>query len=85
VSLRVHVAPSASGPVTLIVERFDPVSGWQLARRFEVRASGGSAGVAFSPPSVGRYRATAIFNGTRIAAGSVSARHEFRVEGPLTE
>jgi hypothetical protein len=85
VNLGVNVAPNASGRVTIVVERFDPTSGWQFLRRFEQRVSGGSTSVAFRPPSVGRYRAKATFNGTRIAAGSSSARRSFRVEAPLTE
>jgi hypothetical protein len=85
VSLRVGVAPGAGGPVTILVERFDPLTGYQFVRRFETRASGGSAGATFQPPSVGRYRARAIFPGTRIAAGSKSGWVKFRIEAPLTE
>jgi hypothetical protein len=85
VSLRVAVSPTVVGPVTVFVERFDPVSGWQFARRFETHLSGGSTSVAFHPPGVGRYRAQATFNGTRLAAGSRSSVERFRVEGPLQE
>jgi hypothetical protein len=85
VNLVVGVTPASVGPVTVFVERFDPVSGWQFVRRFETRISGTSTSVAFSPPGVGRYRAQATFNGTRIAAGSRSSVERFRVEGPLTE
>jgi hypothetical protein len=85
VSLRVGVSPSAVGRVSVFVERFDPVSGWQFARRFETRISGTSTSVSFNPPGVGRYRAQATFNGTRIAAGSRSSVEHFRVEGPLED
>jgi hypothetical protein len=85
VALRVNVAPGAAGPVTILVERFDPVSGWQFDKRFETRASGGHAGVTFHPPSIGRYRAQAIFNGTRAAAGSKTGLVKFRIEEPLRD
>ena len=85
VNLRVGVAPRASGPVTIVVERFDPLTGYQFVRRFETRASGGFASATFQPPSVGRYRARANFPGTRIAAGSKTGWVKFQVESPLTE
>jgi hypothetical protein len=85
VTLTVGVAPASVGPVTVFVERFDPVSGWQFARRFETHVRGSSTSVSFHPPGVGRYRAQATFNGTRIASGSRSSVERFRVEGPLTE
>lgn len=85
VSLRAHVAPGASGRVTILIERFDPTSGWQFIKRFETHASGGSAGAVYRPPSVGRYRARAIFNGTRIAAGSKTGFRRFKVETPLRD
>jgi hypothetical protein len=85
VNLGVNVAPGASGPVTIVVERFDPLTGWSFLRRFKTRASGGRASVAFRPPSVGRYRAQATFEGTRIAAGSRSGVERFRVQAPLRD
>jgi hypothetical protein len=85
VSLKVNVLPGAAGPVTILVERLDPVSGWQFTRRFETRASGGHAGVTFHPPSIGRYRARAVFNGTRNAAGSKTGLVKFRIDAPLQE
>jgi hypothetical protein len=85
VSLQVGVTPAAKGRVTVFVERFDPVSGWQFARRFETRISGTSTAVSFQPPGEGRYRAQATFNGTRLAAGSRSSVEHFRVESPLND
>jgi hypothetical protein len=85
VNLGVRVSPGASGRATIVVERFDPTSGWQFLHRYEPRVSGGSGGVTFTPPSVARYRARAVFNGTRIASGSSSSVEHFRVEAPLTE
>jgi hypothetical protein len=83
VSLSARVAPGASGPVTFVVERFDPLAGWQFLRRFHTRASGGGVSVSFLPPSVGRYRARASFAGTRVASPSDSGYARLLVAGPL--
>jgi hypothetical protein len=86
VDLRVGVTPSAGGPVTVLVERFDPIAGWQFSRRFERRiGAGGSVSVVYRPPSIGRYRAIATFNGTKVAAGSTSGVRHFRVTEPLRD
>jgi hypothetical protein len=86
VGLRVGVAPVVRGRVTVLVERFDPVSGWQFARRFETRTGGGSSvTVGYRPPSIGRYRARAFYNGTKVAAQSSSKTRYFRVVAPLEE
>jgi hypothetical protein len=86
VGLRVGVTPAVRGRVTVLVERFDPVSGWQFARRFETRTRGGSSvTVGYRPPSIGRYRARAFYNGTKVAAESSSRTRFFRVVAPLEE
>jgi hypothetical protein len=64
-SIAVKVSPGASGPVTVDIERFDPVFGWQFYRESQATASGGSASVAFTPPAVGRWRAKATYGGSR--------------------
>lgn len=71
-SLRVgvNVSPGASGPVEITLQRFDPLAGWQFFRLVKTTASAGSAGVSFTPPAEGRWRATAAFLGTRSAAPS---------------
>jgi hypothetical protein len=63
--IAVKVSPGASGPVTVDIERFDPVFGWQFYRESHVTASGGSANVPFTPPAVGRWRAKASYGGSR--------------------
>lgn len=70
VRLAAVVAPGASGPVVFTIERFDPLAGWQFFRLVRTSATNGSAGIAFTPPSEGRWRATAVFEGTRVAAPS---------------
>jgi len=66
----VKVSPAASGPVTVDIERFDPVFGWQFYRESHASASGGSASVPFVPPAVGRWRAKAAYGGSRTASPS---------------
>ncbi len=64
-AIAVKVSPGASGPVTVDVERFDPVFGWQFDHESRAVAHGGSASVAFTPPTVGRWRAKASYGGSR--------------------
>ena len=65
VTIGVRVAPDASGPVTVDVERFDPLAGWQFHTRF----GGGRRAAARRSRSrrrrVGRWRVRATFDGTR--------------------
>jgi len=81
-SVRVAVltSPSVAGPVTITVERFDPLSGWQFVRRYH---SGGS--ITFTPPAVGKYRFSGSFDGTRSAAPSTTGTARLTVAGPLVE
>jgi hypothetical protein len=80
----VHVAvvtkPAVGGPVTITVERFDPLSGWRFFKRYH---SGGS--VTFTPPAVGKYRFSGSFDGTRGAAPSDTGFARLTVAGPLVE
>lgn len=66
----VKVSPAASGPVTLDIDRFDPVFGWQFYRQEQTFVSGGSASVPFTAPSVGRWRVNATYGGSRTASPS---------------
>jgi hypothetical protein len=79
------VSPAVSGPVSVVVERFDPLAGWQFLRRFATRAVGGRASIAWRPPSVGRFRARAHFAGTRGAAASDSGLATLHVAAPLRQ
>jgi hypothetical protein len=81
----VSVSPGASGPVTITVERFDPVAKWLFFHTYKVNASGGSASVSFLPPSVGRWRAEASYAGSRTQSPSASGFATLLVAGPLTE
>ncbi|HEY2181144.1 MAG TPA: hypothetical protein VGH09_05675 [Solirubrobacteraceae bacterium] len=64
VGLQVKVSPAASGPVTVRIERFDPVFGWQFYRQARANAVGGVASVPFVAPAIGRWRANATFAGS---------------------
>jgi hypothetical protein len=85
VPIQVSVSPGASGPVTITVERFDPVARWLFFRTYKVNASGGSATVSFLPPSVGRWRAEASYAGSRTQSPSASGFATLLVAGPLTQ
>jgi hypothetical protein len=64
-AIEVKVTPEASGPVTLEVQRFDPVFGWQFYRQLQVTVSGGAASASFTPPAVGNWRVNATYAGSR--------------------
>jgi len=83
VSIRARVRPSTTGRVTIFVERFDPLFGWQFARRYRTRAARGTAAVRFRPRAEGRYRARAFFRGSSSAAASRSGYARLLVAGPL--
>jgi hypothetical protein len=81
--ISVKVSPGASGPVQITIQRFDVLAGWQFFRLVNVRASGGSASLSFTPPAVGRWRATAAFLGTRTDAPSQAGFAGVLVAPPL--
>jgi hypothetical protein len=66
----VKVAPAESGPVSVVIERFDPVFGWQFYREAHAFASAGLATVPFTAPAVGSWRAKANYEGSRTASPS---------------
>jgi hypothetical protein len=82
VRIEVHVKPGVAGPVRITIERFDPLAGWQFNRRLTAVASGGGASVAFTPPSEGRWRASAEYRGTRLAAPSDTGLARLLVASP---
>jgi hypothetical protein len=85
VTLEVRVTPSVEGPATLVIERHDPLSGWLFHSAHRLTVRGGRATVAFRPPSVGRWRVTGVYTGTRHAAPSDGGTATFKVAEPLTE
>jgi hypothetical protein len=86
VQLSLNVRPAVAGRGTMIVERFDPIDGWQFARRYPVSVDSGRGSATFSPPSVGRYRVFGEYKGTRIAAPSdANSVVRFKVQQPLSD
>lgn len=84
VELGIAVKPGDDGPVRVVIERFDPLEGWQFSRRYIVRTSiTGRRSIAWQPPSVGRYRVQANFRGTRGFSPSHSGFARVHVEAPL--
>jgi hypothetical protein len=69
-AIDVKVTPDESGPVSVEIERFDPVFGWQFYREVHTSASGGLATVPFTAPAAGMWRANATYQGSRIASPS---------------
>ncbi len=69
-SMNIKVSPAESGPVTVDVERFDPVFGWQFYQQYQAVVSGGLASIPFSPPAPGSWRANAKYQGSRSASPS---------------
>ncbi len=66
----VRLRPAVGGPVRVTFQRFDPEAGWQFLRAVDVQARNGRARIGFRPPAVGRFRAKAVYLGTKAAAGS---------------
>jgi hypothetical protein len=86
VRLSLNVRPAVAGRGLMIVERFDPIDGWQFSKRYPVGVTNGKATVMFRPPSLGHYRVSGEFNGTRIAAPSEAYNFvRFRVQSPLAD
>jgi hypothetical protein len=83
-ALSVRVRPGVPGRATLLVERYDPLSGWLYHSQYHPSVSGEAAGVSFRPPSVGRWRVTGGYDGTRRASPSEGGTARFQVLEPLT-
>ncbi len=68
----VRVRPAVTGPVTVTIQRFDPLAGWLFHRQQRTTAVAGRAGFGFAAPTVGRWRMSATFDGTTGAGSSAS-------------
>ena len=78
-----QVSPAVNGPVTIEIDRFDPVEHWQFYRYYHVTAVNGLASMSFVAPQIGRWRATVSFDGTKTAAPATSGFAQALVAGPL--
>lgn len=68
--IHVLVSPGSSGQVTVEIERFDPVFGWQFYRQLRAPLRGGVASIPFTAPNVGRWRVDARYGGSRVSSPS---------------
>jgi hypothetical protein len=84
-TISVLTRPAVDGPVTVTLEQFDPLAGWQYVRTLHATARGGVASVQWVAPTVGRWRATATYDGTRAVAPSVTGFVKVLVAGALRE
>jgi hypothetical protein len=84
VTLQLRVTPTVNGRATLVIERHDPLAGWLFYARKRPRVQGDAATVAFRPPSVGRWRVTGDYDGTRTSSASGGGTAGFRVQEPLS-
>jgi hypothetical protein len=85
VQITARITPAVSGPVAIQVQFFDPVERWQYHTTYHVQAINGLARIPFFPPHLGRWRASAVFNGTRTASPSFSGTAQILVAGPLRQ
>jgi hypothetical protein len=84
-TITVLTHPPVDGPVTVTFEQFDPLAGWQFVRALRATAHAGIATVHWTAPTVGRWRATATYNGTRAVAPSDTGFVKLLVAGPLRD
>jgi len=85
VTLDLTVRPAVSGPARLVIERFDPLAGWLFHSSPRPNVSAGHARLRFTPPSVGRWRVSGEFLGTRRAAPSEGGTVRVTAEEPLED
>ncbi len=79
------VSPAVGGSVTFELEYFDPVERWQFRGYYDAQVTNGVAVLPFTPPALGRWRATVVYNGTHSAAPASSGWANLLVAGPLAQ
>jgi hypothetical protein len=85
VTLDLAVRPAVSGPARFVIERFDPVGGWLFHSSPRPQVIAGHARLRFAPPSVGRWRVSGGFLGSRRAAPSEGGTVRVTVQEPLED
>ena len=85
VPIDVSVRPDVSGLVAIIVYRFDPIEGWRFTQQYRRRLSGSKATAPLRITQPGRWRARAVFYGTRAASESRTRYAFVTAESPLQE
>lgn len=85
VTVSVGVSADADGPASVLLERFDPIDGWQYYRTVRVPVVDGASSFIFTPPSDGQWSARASFLGSRGFSPSESRVARVLSAGPLSE
>jgi hypothetical protein len=85
VTVSVGVTAHADGPASVLLQRFDPIAGWQYYRTVQVPITDGAGSFTFTPPSDGQFSARASFLGSRGFSPSESRIARVLSAGPLTE
>jgi hypothetical protein len=83
VTLDLAVSPAVAGRVALLIERFDPLAGWLFFSSPRPAVVAGHGRLRFVPPSVGHWRVSGEYLGTRTAAPSPGGTVRVTVEEPL--
>jgi hypothetical protein len=83
VTLDLTVSPATFGRAALVIERFDPLAGWLYHSSPRPAVVAGHGRLRFLPPSVGRWRVSGRFLGTRAAAPSEGGTARVTVAEPL--
>jgi hypothetical protein len=85
VPITAHVSPGVAGPVTIVVYRFDPIEGWRYSQRFRRNSRSGTVSAPLHLSQPGRWRARAVFHGTRAASESRTRYAFITAEAPLQQ
>jgi hypothetical protein len=83
VTLDLTVSPPVAGRAALTTERFDPLAGWLFESSSRPAVIGGHGRLRWVPRSVGRWRVSGEFLGTRAAAPSDGGTVRVTVQEPL--
>jgi hypothetical protein len=82
-TLDLAVSPPVAGRAALLIERFDPLAGWLYFSSPRPAVIAGHGRLRFVAPSVGRWRISGEYLGTRTAAPSPGGTVRLNVEEPL--
>ena len=85
VTLDLTVSPPVSGRAAMLIERFDPLVGWLFYTSPRPAVIAGHGRLRFVPPSIGRWRVSGEYLGTRAAAPSAGGTVRVTVEEPLED
>jgi hypothetical protein len=85
VTVSVSVSAGADGPAEVVIDRLDPVFGWQFKRMVRVHVQDGVGSFTFTPPTLGQWSAHASFLGSHGFSPSGSRASRVLSAGPLSQ